>query len=305
MKKLLTAGLLSFGLLMVGCSQTLPEEVDEAGITHDLGSTVITETPTSIAVLEYSFLDALYRLGVNPIAIADDNEPQKVLDVTLNELTDYTSLGARKEPSLETLSFLDLDLIIADTGRHSQIYEDLNKLAPTISLTSTDCTYEQFIETFKLLAQIVDKEQLAEQILGDTEKMFSSLQEQLTTVLGNKKVLVVSPKNDKYTAHTPSSFVGTILEKAGVQNIIDSDDLEVDLSLEQLVELDPEVIIYMRNDLDTTIYPEWEQTDLYKQITAVQNNEVYTTAKKEYWTQYRGFASIEFIMSELQNWFLN
>ncbi|HAX73573.1 MAG TPA: hypothetical protein DCY20_08610 [Firmicutes bacterium] len=306
MKQIWMTSLVVVSLMLVGCSNEKVEEVTQTvGIEHDLGSTVVEETPISIAVLEFSFLDALYRLGVNPVAIADDNEQSKVLDVTNKELTNYTTVGARKEPSLETLSLMDLDLIIADTSRHSQVYDDLNKIAPTISLTSNDSTYEQFVETFVLLAQIVDKEAVAEQILAETETKLEALKTELSQVLAGKTVLVVSPKNDKYTAHTSSSFVGAVLEQSGIQNAIVNEALEVDLSLEQVVELDADVIIYMRDDLEGTIYSEWTQTQLYNQLSAVINDEVYVTSKKEYWTQYRGFASIDFITAELENWFLS
>lgn len=62
------------------------------------------------------------------------------------------------EPSLEELSMMDLDLIIADVSRHSEIYEDLNKIAPTIVLKSIDSSYEEYKENFKTIAKAVGKE---------------------------------------------------------------------------------------------------------------------------------------------------
>lgn len=311
MKKLLLMGLVAAGITLVGCANpTIEEEsqLDEVTesltVKHDLGETTLTDTPSSIAVLEYSFLDALYRLGVNPIAIADDSQSSKVADITDGTLTEYQSLGARKEPNLEEMSLLDVDLIVADTVRHSEIYDDLSKIAPTVALTSTDTTYDQFIESFKLLATIVDKQAEAENLISETEAQFDTVSAKLSEEVKNQSILIVSPKNDKYTAHTSSSFVGQVLEKAGLKNVIESDEVEVDLSLEQLVEIDADVIIYMRDDLDTTIYSEWVQTDLYQALTAVQSNQVYVTGQKEFWTQYRGFAAIEFILGELENWFI-
>ena len=85
------------------------------------------------------------------MAIADDGESNKVTDVTNGEKIDYVSVGDRKEPNLEELSSMDLDLIIADTSRHSEIYEDLNKIAPTIVLDSIDSSYDEYIENFETL----------------------------------------------------------------------------------------------------------------------------------------------------------
>lgn len=51
-------------------------------------------------------------------------------------------------------------------------------------------------------------------------------------VVKGKTVLTVSPKNDAYTAHTSSSFVGQVLEKAGFVNAVQSEEFEQSLSLE-------------------------------------------------------------------------
>ena len=147
-KKLIVMGLLVGTIASIGCGNvtTKTEENngnDEIVINHELGTTILEETPENIAVLELSFLDSLYNLDIDPIAIADDNDPKKVSDVTEGELVDYTSVGKRMEPSLEELSMMDLDLIIADVSRHSEIYEDLNKIAPTIVLKSIDSSYEE------------------------------------------------------------------------------------------------------------------------------------------------------------------
>ena len=222
-------------------------------------------------------MTSLILSSIDPVAIADDGETNKVTDVTNGEKIDYVSVGDRKEPNLEELSSMDLDLIIADTSRHSEIYEDLSKIAPTIVLDSIDSSYDEYIENFETIAKIVGKED----------------------------VLTVSPKNDEYTAHTSSSFVGQVLEKAGFKNAIQSDDREASLSLEQLVEINPDIIVYMRDDIDTTIYTEWKDTELYKSLDAVKNNKVYTTVARGPWTQYRGFISVNTLTKEMSGWLLN
>ena len=288
-KKLIVMGLLVGTIASIGCGNvtTKTEENngnDEIVINHELGTTILEETPENIAVLELSFLDSLYNLDIDPIAIADDNDPKKVSDVTEGELVDYTSVGKRMEPSLEELSMMDLDLIIADVSRHSEIYEDLNKIAPTIVLKSIDSSYEEYKENFKTIAKAVGKENEA------TEKV-----EELT----------VSPKNDAYTAHTSSSFVGQVLEKAGFVNAVQSEEFEQSLSLEQLVEINPDIIIYMRDDKDKTIYSQWKDTELYNSLDAVKNDQVFTTVARGPWTQYRGFISVKTIVNEVEGWLLN
>ena len=308
-KKSLIMSVMLGSIVLTGCTtQTTKEEnldnKDKIVVEHELGTTTLDSIPENIAVLELSFLDALYNLDVDPVAIADDEDESKVYDVTQGELTEYTSVGNRKEPNLEELSTLDLDLIIADTSRHSEIYEDLSKIAPTIVLNSIDSSYDEYIENFETIAKVVGKEEEAEVKITEAENLLEEVKEKAQEKVSDKNVLTVSPKNDEYTAHTSSSFVGQVLEKAGFTNAIQSDDVEASLSLEQLVEIDPDIIVYMREDIDTTIYEQWKDTELYKSLKSVKNNDVYTTVSRKPWTQYRGFISVKTLMKEMSGWLL-
>ena len=291
-KKSLIMSVMLGSIVLTGCTTQANKEENldnknQIVVKHELGTTTLDSIPENIAVLELSFLDSLYNLDVDPVAIADDEDASKVADVTEGEL-----------------STLDLDLIIADTSRHSEIYEDLSKIAPTIVLNSIDSTYDEYIENFKTIAKVVGKEEEAEVKIAEAENLLSEVKAKAEDKVSNKNVLTVSPKNDGYTAHTSSSFVGQVLEKAGFTNAVQSEDVEASLSLEQLVEIDPDIIVYMREDIDTTIYEEWKDTELYKSLKSVKNNEVYVTVSRKPWTQYRGFISVKTLMKEMSGWLL-
>ena len=310
-KKILMTSLILSSIALVGCTTNNSTNKEnnssdnQITVQHKLGTTKLNSKPKKIAVLELSFLDSLHNLDIDPVAIADDGETNKVTDVTNGEKIDYVSVGDRKEPNLEELSSMDLDLIIADTSRHSEIYEDLSKIAPTIVLDSIDSSYDEYIENFETIAKIVGKEDVAKTKIEEAEKVLSDVKDKAKDKVSDEEVLTVSPKNDEYTAHTSSSFVGQVLEKAGFKNAIQSDDREASLSLEQLVEINPDIIVYMRDDIDTTIYTEWKDTKLYKSLDAVKNNKVYTTVARGPWTQYRGFISVNTLTKEMSGWLLN
>ena len=310
-KKILMTSLILSSIALVGCTTNNSTNKEnnssdnQITVQHKLGTTKLNSKPKKIAVLELSFLDSLHNLDIDPVAIADDGESNKVTDVTNGEKIDYVSVGDRKEPNLEELSSMDLDLIIADTSRHSEIYVDLSKIAPTIVLDSIDSSYDEYIENFETIAEIVGKEDVAKAKIEEAEKVLSDVKDKAKDKVSDEEVLTVSPKNDEYTAHTSSSFVGQVLEKAGFKNAIQSDDREASLSLEQLVEINPDIIVYMRDDIDTTIYTQWKNTQLYKSLDAVKNNKVYTTVAKGPWTQYRGFISVNTLTKEMSGWLLN
>ena len=103
------------------------------------------------------------------------------------------------------------------------------------------------------------------------------------------------PTNELEVCAVYSSFFGDTV------NTSSSDTL----SFEQLVEINPDIIVYMRDDIDTTIYTEWKDTELYKSLDAVKNNKVYTTVARGPWTQYRGFISVNTLTKEMSGWLLN
>ena len=175
----------------------------------------------------------------------------------------------------------------------------------TTTLDSIDSSYDEYIENFETIAEIVGKEDVAKAKIEEAEKVLSDVKDKAKDKVSDEEVLTVSPKNDEYTAHTSSSFVGQVLEKAGFKNAIQSDDREASLSLEQLVEINPDIIVYMRDDIDTTIYTQWKNTQLYKSLDAVKNNKVYTTVARGPWTQYRGFISVNTLTKEMSGWLLN
>ena len=185
------------------------------------------------------------------------------------------------------------------------IYEDLNKIAPTIVLKSIDSSYEEYKENFKTIAKAVGKENEATEKVEEIKEFLSEVSKLSQEVVEGKTVLTVSPKNDAYTAHTSSSFVGQVLEKAGFVNAVQSEEFEQSLSLEQLVEINPDIIIYMRDDKDKTIYSQWKDTELYNSLDAVKNDQVFTTVARGPWTQYRGFISVKTIVNEVEGWLLN
>ena len=143
-KKILITSVILSSIALVGCTTNNSTNKEnnssdnQITVQHKLGTTKLNSKPKKIAVLELSFLDSLHNLDIDPVAIADDGESNKVTDVTNGEKIDYVSVGDRKEPNLEELSSMDLDLIIADTSRHSEIYEDLNKIAPTTIVSKTN-----------------------------------------------------------------------------------------------------------------------------------------------------------------------
>ncbi|WP_285767310.1 Fe(3+) dicitrate ABC transporter substrate-binding protein [Peribacillus sp. SI8-4] len=263
-------------------------------IKHEMGETEIKNTPKKIVTLELSFVDSLNGLGMEPIGISDDNKKDMITKLVGKEI-DYTSVGTREQPNLEVISSLQPDLIIADAERHKGIYKDLQKIAPTIILKSRESTYQENLDSFKTIAKAVNQEAAAAKRLTEHEKTIEDLKAKLT-VNTNMTVLPAVVRDTSFQAHTSSSYDGELLERLGLKNAIQQDQPHAEMNLEQLVEIDPDVLLLANNE-GKLLTDEWKDNPLWKNLKAVKNGQVYSV-DRDLWTRYRGVVSAEAIAKD-------
>ncbi|MFS0889356.1 helical backbone metal receptor [Peribacillus frigoritolerans] len=266
-------------------------------IKHEMGETEMKNTPKKIVTLELSFVDSLNALGIKPIGISDDNKKEMITKLVGQEM-DYTSVGTREQPNLEVISSLQPDLIIADAERHKGIYKDLQKIAPTIVLKSRESTYQENLDSFKTIAKAVNKEDAAEKRLSEHEKTIKELKAKLT-VDSNMTVLPAVVRDTSFQAHTSSSYDGELLERMGLKNAIQQEQPHAEMNLEQLVEIDPDVLLLANNE-GKLLTDEWKDNPLWKDLKAVKNGQVYSV-DRDLWTRYRGVVSAEAIAKDTLN----
>ncbi|MEI2469823.1 Fe(3+) dicitrate ABC transporter substrate-binding protein [Peribacillus frigoritolerans] len=266
-------------------------------IKHEMGETEIKDTPKKIVTLELSFVDSLNALGIKPIGISDDNKKEMITKLVGQEM-DYTSVGTREQPNLEVISSLQPDLIIADAERHKGIYKDLQQIAPTIVLKSRESTYQENLDSFKTIAKAVNKEDAAEKRLSEHEKTIKELKSKLT-VDSNMTVLPAVVRDTSFQAHTSSSYDGELLERMGLKNAIQQEQPHAEMNLEQLVEIDPDVLLLANNE-GKLLTNEWKDNPLWKDLKAVKNGQVYSV-DRDLWTRYRGVVSAEAIAKDTLN----
>ncbi len=116
-------------------------------VTDAKGEFTIDQTPSRIVALEYSFVDALAQVGVSPVGVADDNDKTRILQEVRDKIQPWQSVGTRSQPSLEAIAALKPDLIIADPSRHTAVYEELKKIAPTMMFDSRHESYQENLNT--------------------------------------------------------------------------------------------------------------------------------------------------------------
>ncbi|MYL72124.1 ABC transporter substrate-binding protein [Halobacillus litoralis] len=288
--------------------QTSEDTKDENGETteetrvveHEMGETEISGQPEKVVALEFSFVDNLASLGVSPVGIADDDDSERIIEPIREKIGDYTSVGTRKQPSLEVISSLQPDLIIADMKRHKDIYDQLSDIAPTIILPSLAADYEGIITSFETVSKAMGMEEKGEEVLADHQAKMEELKAQVPED-EDRTVLPAVVADSGYFAHNMESYTGSLLESIGLKNAIQSGDERYNkINLEQVVEFNPDVMFHMVAG-DQTVVDEWESNDLYQGISAVENGEVHEV-DRNMWSRFRGLISSEKILEDAINY---
>ena len=267
-------------------------------IPHKMGSLNLIGTPKKVVALEFAFVDALGSLGVTPIGIADDGDKSRILpSLKLNE---YTSVGARKAPSLELITKLRPDLILADSKRHSQAFGQLNKIAPTLVLDGLGEDYESDLLTLGLIAKALGKEKelnkrmkIHQAFLKDEEKKFSKIKD--------KKILFLVSWEEGVHIHTQLAFIPSLFKKIGL-SYVDTGSLlnnaSEKVNLEQLLKLNPDILIVARRP-NKIMIDEWIKSPLWKMLKATKTGNVFFV-DQTLWTRMRGISSAEAILSDME-----
>ena len=263
-------------------------------IQHKMGSLELVKIPKKVVVLEFSFVDALGSLGVSPVGIADDGDKSRIL--TSLKIGKYTSVGARKAPSLEIITSLRPDLIIADSQRHSQAYGQLNKIAPTMVLDGLGQDYEEDLKNLRLIARVLGKGKelderlkIHQQFLDKTEKRFSSIKD--------KKILFLVSWEEGVHIHTQSAFVPSLLKKIHLNYVDTGSKFSIaseKINLEQLIKLNPDILIIARKP-GKIIIDDWMKSLLWKLLKA----QVFFV-DQTLWTRMRGITSAETILEDMK-----
>lgn len=259
-----------------------------------MGTLTLSQPPQRVIGLEFSFTDTLIRLGVTPVGVARDANPLPLLD----ELTvGIPSVGTRAQPNLEAIVSLQPDLIIADLSRHAGIYNQLSLIAPTIVFNSLTGSYEDILEQFQIIGDLLGKSEEAARLLEEHRTAFEQARAATSPDAGGFLAAVAHPTG--FTVHSSESFSGSLLQRLGRTNIVSplNGETQFLMSLEGLAALDPPAIVIFRYLHEVTPVDEWATTAVWASLQAVRNNRVYVF-DRDNWTRARGLIASQAALEE-------
>lgn len=276
----------------------------EIRLRHAQGELVLPEPPKRVVALEFSFVDALVAVGMAPTGIADDRQPDRIIEPLRDAVKGYTSVGSRYQPSLEAIAALKPDLIIADQRLHQGVYGELKAIAPTLIIDVRSSTYQEDLQTLQVVARALGKEDLMRQRLRRhaevMDKYARSIEndQKLTAVFG-----VTSDKGS--WLHTEATYAAGVLKRLGFDTPLKHgrnrmwSEPYAKIGLEQLLAVNPDILLLGRYSQPAQI-DNWARSPLWGGLKAVQKKRVYWV-DGNMWARSRGLISAELMTVQLQS----
>lgn len=279
--RLFLTGLLIASLAFACQSRSVNESSDVQYTTtcktveHALGEVCVPAEPQRLISLENpTFADAL-ALGVQPVGtgLFDGLLPSYLAEYA-NEVE---LLGSSNRPSLEKMVQLTPDLIAGMEPVGKTIFQQLSQVAPTALGTWNG--YPDWRKYFNFVANVLGKEDEAAKVWENYFQKVDNIQATLGNKLQDTEVSVIYAYGVDITIDAENSFAGSILADIGLrrpesQAAVDGGIIMI--SEERIPDIDSDILFASVYDPDSEkLLAEWQQKPLWKQLKAVQSNQVY------------------------------
>jgi iron complex transport system substrate-binding protein len=300
-----TAAALALTLAACGGSaesggSTGEETGDTRTVEHAMGTTEVPADPERVVVLDTGELDAVVSLGVTPVGMVTTDVSDSFVAYLADELEGTEGVGTIGEPNLEAIAALEPDLILSNTVRHEDIYEQLSAIAPTVFAGDVGDTWK---DTLRLAGEALGRSDRAEQLIADYEARASEVGAAVAGGdAGSLSVSVVRFLPGQIRLYAEASFIGTVLADAGFARPepVQVPETFVEVSPEQIALADADVVF-------TTTYGDPAKTaqddvlggPLWKRLEAVQSGNVHAVPD-DIWMLGIGVTAANLVLDDIE-----
>ncbi len=288
---------LTLGLVVAcqgGESTSVPSAaVDCTDVEHAAGTTCVPKAYERLVTLDGVTFEYAIAAGLSPIATAVSG----LIDHMAEQVAQVENVGQTGEPNLEQVLALKPDLIVG-LDYNQGAYAQATQIAPTL-LFNFDHS-GQWKDVFQQISAALGRADAAQQTMADYDARIADFKAQMGDRLDNLQVSVVRIYPDTINLYLRDSFVGTVLQDAGLarppaQDIgadeaaaLFDNPIQTSISRELLGQADGDVIFLWtgENTAEATETAKQklealQQDPLWRQLKAVQAGRVYTVPS--YW----------------------
>ena len=277
--------------------------------TFDAGSGPVTITgiPERPYAWGFELMDILSVLGVEPAGYTSRGGGV-VPDYLGVEWPNAQQLG--EPPALEQVVALDPDIILSDASNDNTAVEDI---APVLKVRAN--SYQDALDQLALIGEIFGKEEEAQEFIDAFNEELEDTQAQIADQ-PELSSMVVYPGAEPGVLGMwlDSSFTGSLIAALGTDYALKLDELTgtdlegdnesrandlglVQLGLEKVVQLDPDVIFVLGDEQFLT---DLGQNAAWSSLTAVTEDRVYLFDRDK-WSRARGPVAAQAMIREARN----
>ncbi|WNF35083.1 ABC transporter substrate-binding protein [Bacillaceae bacterium IKA-2] len=249
------------------------EELFPVTFTDDGGREVTIETePQSIVSIQASNTEMVFALGLGDkvIGVSDYcNYPAEVLEIQ--------QVGAQ-DINVELILTLLPDVVLVTDyhfNNYPEILANFEEAGIKVIVTGSASSFADVYSMIEMIATATGSQVNGEEIISDMKQRLSVIKEKAAAVTNKKTVWVeVSPAPDIFTTGK-NTFMHEMLESIQAINAAEAQDGWVSLTEEEIVKLDPEVVIttygyYVDNPREEVL-----NRDGWAEVPAVKNEQVF------------------------------
>ena len=296
--RVLAALLCALMLASCGAKPAQPAEPDKSDesaewtamtIKDDLDREVTLETrPERVAVLMGSFAETWLLAGGELIAAPKD--AWEDFDLSLDE--SVTNLGSYQKISAEALFGLEADLIIASANTKGQVEMKETLEGAGLNVLYFDVNgFEDYLRMLKVCTDITGRTDLYEtngvKVQEQVEEAKAAASAALEGKEAQRVLFIRTAASGIHVKGSEGTVLGLMLRDLGCVNVADGSDLLENLSIEKIIEEDPDRIFIVMQGSDQegarkTLEETLTSNPAWSGLTAVKEGRVHYMDKSLY-----------------------
>lgn len=246
-------------------------------VCDDFGREVtIEKKPERIISMCPSNTEVLFAIGAGDrvVGVTEYCEyPPKIME--MKEKGELEVIGGYTTPSIEEIVALDPDLILAHDLTQKEVFYRLEELNYTVFVIESAKSINGTLEDIQVIGKMVGEEETASELV---ERM----EERIEGII-NKTGRAEKPKVAHIAWHEPlwvcgrEEFADDLIEIVGGENIFSDKKGWTTVSLEELIERNPDVIIVPIGHGAAGDKPFWFffEEERLRDVSAVENGRIY------------------------------
>ncbi len=214
------------------------EKTDGYSFTDSLGNSVTVSSAPKAAFCSGSLAEIWVIAGGELLAVTSDAYDDHLFDVPETA----EDIGKLKAPSVEKMIEMGIDFAVlsSELAEHTALKSTLENVGIVAAYFRVE-NFDEYLSVLKIFTEITGRNDLYEE---NGTKLHEQVNGVIDSVPADSSPSVIYLRASSIAVHAKgsASFTGGMLNELGCRNIADSGELTENLSLEVIIEADPDFI---------------------------------------------------------------